>query len=501
MDRNIRQPSLVDALLPVITLVCLLSLAVYLFSDDSSYGPNQIALLLCAGIAALVGLKNGHKWKDIEAGINKGINISLGAILILLAVGSLIGTWILSGTVPTMIYLGLKLLSPELFYAAACAMCALVAISIGSSWTVAGTIGIGLMGIATGLGMSPAITAGAVISGAYFGDKLSPLSDTTNLAPAVAGSELFSHIRHMLWTTVPSLAIALVLFLFIGFSEESVSSSSELNALINDLDQQFNLGWHLLIPMAVLLFMAVKKVPAFPTILVGAVLGGIFAVIFQPQAIANLAGGSEDLSPALATLKGVWIAFFDGYSSDTGNAVLDDLLSKGGMSGMLNTVWLIMCAMTFGGVLEKLGLLERLVRSALNLARSTGSLVVTTMATCIGTNIITADQYISVILPGRMYRAEFKRRKLAAVNLSRTLEDAGTISSPLIPWNTCGAYMAATLGVATFAYLPFAFFNLANLVLAAVYAYAGFKILPLEDEEDSAADDKQNLQVLNEAKA
>ncbi|WP_305857179.1 Na+/H+ antiporter NhaC [Balneatrix alpica] len=487
MHNNIRKPSLLDALIPVITLIVMLSLAVYFYADNSSYGPNQIALLLAASIAGLIGLKNGHSWSDIEEGINKGIQISLGAILILLAVGSLIGTWILSGTVPTMIYYGLKLMSPSYFYAASCAVCALVALSIGSSWTVAGTLGIGLMGIASGLGLSPEVTAGAVISGAYFGDKLSPLSDTTNLAPAVSGSDLFSHIRHMLWTTIPSLFLALILFLFLGFNAETAATAGELEQVLQALESQFNLGIHLLIPMFILLFMAVKRFPAFPTIFTGAVVGAVFALIFQQDAVLRLAGAAEGQSQLELLIKGSWMAFFDGYASDTGNAVMDDLLSKGGMSGMLNTVWLIMCAMTYGGILERLGLLERLVASILKLARSTGSLIITTLGTCVSTNIVTADQYISVILPGRMYRNEYKRRGLAAVNLSRSLEDAGTISSPLIPWNTCGAYMAATLGVATFAYLPFAFFNLINLALAVIYAMVGFQVLREPTQENQPA--------------
>ncbi|HEY5718373.1 MAG TPA: Na+/H+ antiporter NhaC family protein, partial [Motiliproteus sp.] len=323
MNKAIRSPSLIDALLPVGALIVLLPLSVYLFADNSSYGPNQLALLFCAALAGLVGLKNGYGWTEIEAGINKGIQISLGAILILLAVGSLIGTWILSGTVPTMIYLGLKLMSPELFYAAACAVCALVAISIGSSWTVAGTIGIGLMGIASGLGISLEITAGAVISGAYFGDKLSPLSDTTNLAPAVAGTDLFSHIRHMLWTTIPSLAIALVLFLILGFTQESAHADHELETILSTLNGNFNLGLHLLIPMAVLLFLAIKKVPAIPAIFAAALLGGVFAVIFQPQAVLALAGEAGGLSQGVLLLKGVWMALFDGYESHTGVEVID----------------------------------------------------------------------------------------------------------------------------------------------------------------------------------
>ncbi|MDO6672956.1 Na+/H+ antiporter NhaC [Cobetia amphilecti] len=482
-DSGYRPPSLLDALIPIVLVIAMLVLAVVLFGADASWGPNQVALLSGAMIAGLIGLKNGYRWSDIEEGINKGIQISLGAILILLAVGAMIGTWILGGTVPAMIYYGLDVIAPQYFYASACLLCALVALSVGSSWTVAGTIGIGLIGIADGLGLSEGITAGAVISGAYFGDKLSPLSDTTNLAPAAAGTTLFAHIRHMLWTTVPSILLALAGFLWLGHdSVSSLQTPEQVANLRAQLGEQFNIGLHLLIPLLVLLVMAVRQMPAFPAIFIGAALGAVFAVIFQPQAVVGLASVT-DMSTAMALLKGVWMSMFDGYVSHSGDEVIDSLLSKGGMSSMLNTVWLILSAMTFGGVIERLGLLERLVQSLLGATRNAGSLVITTLGTCLASNVVTGDQYISVILPGRMYRAEFRRRRLAPVNLSRALEDSGTITSPLIPWNSCGAYMAATLGVATLSYLPFALFNLINLALAVAYAMVGFKLERLEEGE------------------
>lgn len=463
-----RSPSLLDALLPIGVLVVLLGLSVYLFGDGSSSGPNQIALMSAAFVAGLVGLKNGLRWADIEEGILAGIHMAMKANLILLAVGALIGTWILAGTVPTMIWLGLKLISAEYFYVTSCLICALTALSIGSSWTVAGTLGIGLMGVAAGLGLDPAITAGAIISGAYFGDKLSPLSDTTNLAPAAAGADLFAHIRNMLRTTTPALLIALAIFFVLGQQAGASHDTGRIAEVLAALEAQFRLGWHLLLPVAFLLFLAMRQWAAFPAVFLAALLGAVFALVFQPEVMSRLA---DPAAGVLAPLKTVWSALFAGYESASGNAELDGLLSKGGMGSMLTTVWLIICAMCFGGVLERLGLLQRLLQSALRLVRSDSGLVASTITTSIGTNVITADQYIALVLPGRMYRAEYEKRSLAPTSLSRALEDGGTLTSVLVPWNTCGAYMAATLGVATLSYLPYCFFNLIMPVLAIVLAY------------------------------
>ncbi|NZA26015.1 Na+/H+ antiporter NhaC [Luteimonas sp. SJ-92] len=483
-----RDPTLPQALLPLLFLVAALATAVYLYADDASYGANQIALLLAAGIAALVGIRNGQRWQEIQDALVHGISVAVVPIFILLAVGALIGTWILSGTVPTLIVYGMQLLHPAYFYPAACLICAIVAIAIGSSWTVAGTLGVALIGVAQGLDMSLPITAGAIISGAYFGDKMSPLSDTTNIAPAAAGSELFAHIRHMIWTTGPSIAIALVLFSLIGLGG---SGGTGDGAAFGDLPQvlgaRFDLGWHLLIPMAAVFALAVMRFPAYPTILIGALLGAVFAVVFQPDLVVALAGNA-DLSRPMALLSGAWTALFGGYQAETGNAAVDELLSRGGMISMLNTVWLIICAMGFGAVMEKTGLLERMIRSVLKAARSTGSLIAATLATAMGANAVAADQYMAIVLTGRLFQPEYRRRGLAPVNLSRALEDAGTITSPLVPWNTCGAYMAATLGVATFDYLPYAFFNLASPLVALVLAYAGFKILRLPAQADATPD-------------
>lgn len=470
------------ALAPILFLVALLACSVYLFGADSSYGANQIALVLATCVAALVGRHTGIRWRDCQEGIIDGIGVGLGPTLILLSVGMLIGTWILSGTVPAMIYYGVAVLDPSIFYAASAAICAIVAISIGSSWTVAGTLGIGLMGIAGSFDLSPAITAGAIISGAYFGDKLSPMSDTTNLASAATGVDLFDHIRHMLWTTIPSFTIALVIFALIGSAD--AATPDEIEALQHSIREQFNIGIHLLLPLLVMLGLVYKRFPAYPAIVVSALIGALFALLFQPDAVRSLAGDSEGLPGAFVLLKGIWISLFNGYVSNSGNEFLDALLSKGGMSSMLNTVWLIISALGFGGVLERTGILRYLLTLALKGVHSVGSLITTTVFTCISANILAADQFIAVALPGRMYKDEYERHGLSRLNLSRTLEDSATLTSALIPWNTCGAYMSATLGVATFSYAPFAFFNLLCPVIAIIYGFCHFALKPAETPQE-----------------
>ena len=473
---TVREPSFFDAMIPLLLLVVMMGGAVYLYGDSSSYGPNQIALLVGVGIASIIGLKNGYTWTEIEQGIVKGISMSLGACLILLTVGSLIGTWMLAGTVPTLIYYGLELLNPSFFYAAACLICAVVAMSIGSSWTTAATVGVALIGVATGMDMSLATTAGAVVSGAYFGDKISPLSETTNLAPAIAGTELFAHIRYMLWTTIPSFVIALCLFLFLGFSENTVGSVVRIEQMQSVLADTFSLSIINLVPLVLLLTLAIRKMPAFPAVAIGALFGGVWAMLFQADVVASM----TDQISGVAKLMVVWTALYDGVSFTTVDDNLNSLLSRGGMSSMLNTIWLIICAMSFGAVLEKVGILKRIVSVLLKGAQSAGAMISRTIFTCLGTNLITADQYISIVMPGRMYKEAYAERGLHQLNLSRSLEDGGTLTSPLIPWNTCGAYMHSVLLVHPFSYIFYAFFNLINPVLAIVYAYIGIKILRLD---------------------
>ena len=470
MSETIKKPSLLDALIPVIVLIGMLAGTVYVFGLDS-FGPNQVAMIMAAAVAAMIGIKNGHRWADIERGMIETISLSMQSILILLMVGALIGSWILAGTVPSMIYYGVELMSPDYFYLSACIVCALLGFSIGSSWTVAGTLGIGLMGIAAALNLSLPISAGAIISGAYFGDKLSPLSETTNLAAAVTSNNLFEHIQHMLWTTIPGFAITLMLFFILGIGSGSNVVISEIVALQESMQQTFTINMFMLIPMILLLSMAVKKLPALSTLICGTVVGCLFAIAFQWDVVIALAD-DQSLAPIAAVFKGLFTSMYLGYTSITGNEAMDTLLSKGGMANMLTTIGLVINAMAFGGAMAKTGLLERLVEAALSRVKTAGGLISATVGTCFGTNILAADQYLAVVIPGQMFVKSYQQRNLQTLNLSRTLEDSGTLTSALIPWNTCGAYMSATLGVSTFLYAPFAFFNILCPIIAIIYGYA-----------------------------
>ena len=369
----------------------------------------------------------------------------------------------------------------SIFYPASCLLCAITALAIGSSWTVAGTLGIGLIGVAAGMNLSVEITAGAIVSGAYFGDKMSPLSDTTNLAPAVTGIDIFTHIRHMTWTTAPSFLCALLGFTILGLMVSTSETTDSLTQTLRTLDANFTISVFTLIPVIVVVTMAAKALPAIASILSGVLAAIAVALIFQRPVLNELAV-DPTLNYLAAITKAIWIVLFDGFSAATGDENLDSLLSRGGMSSMLTTVWLILAALSFGSAMEKAGILERLVRGLVSSAKSVGGLIATTLITCFGVNVFAADQYIAIVLPGRMFADAYQQRGLHMKNLSRTLEDSATITSPLIPWNTCGAYMAATLGVTTLAYLPFCFFNLINPFIAAGYGYANFKIAPAEEK-------------------
>jgi len=471
------------ATLPLLVLVSLLAGAVSLFGNDASSGPNQIGLMIAAAVATVLGIFRGQSWAELEQALVDGIMLAMKACLILLMIGALIGSWMLAGTAPAIIHLGLGVLDPAWFYPAAMLLCALVSIAIGSSWTTAGTVGLALIGIASIFGLSIEITAGAVISGAYFGDKMSPLSDTTNLAPAMVGVDLFVHIKHMIWTTVPSFVIAVGLFTWLGWGAENAGTGeSAIVTARTLLEQHYTLGWPVFFPLLLLLGLSLGRVPALPTIVFGAVAGCVVAVFFQNEGTRLFGDSSGTLSSQIAVIKALWMSVSTGYTASTGDPTLDELLSRGGMSSMLNTIWLIIAAMCFGGVMEHTGFLRRIVITALRSVRGTGSLVFTTVLTCIGMNVIAADQYISIVLPGRMYQMEFKRRGLAPENLSRTLEDAGTMTSVLVPWNTCGAFMAVTLGVATLDYLPYAFLNLLTPLIAIIYGIYNIRITSLVDE-------------------
>jgi NhaC family Na+:H+ antiporter len=466
--------SFFGALLPIMFLIALLSFNVYLYGDDSLGGANQLALLLSAAFATIMGLKSGTSWKSILKGVSNSIASTTPAIIILLLIGSLAGTWLISGIVPTMIYYGLQILNPKIFLAAAAIICAIVSLASGSSWSTIATVGIALLGIGNALDISNGLTAGAIISGAYFGDKMSPLSDTTNLAPAMAGTDLFTHIRYMMYTTIPSFVISLLIFLFIGLSMDNTQNSDDITNLLMAIESSFNISpWLFLVPVIVLLLI-MKKVPALPALFAGTLLGGIFAFIFQPHLIIELSGIDSNFFQA--SYVSIINAMGSETSINTSNEMINDLLSSGGMYGMLNTIWLIICAMCFGGVMEASGALKKISQSIIQYAESTGSVIATTACTCLFFNVTASDQYLSIVVPGRMYADTFKDKGLAPENLSRTLEDSGTVTSVLVPWNTCGATQSAVLGVATMTYLPFCFFNIISPLMTILYGYLGFKI-------------------------
>jgi len=463
-----------EALIPVLFLIVMLSVnVIYVFGDDAISGSNQIVLILSASVAALIALRTGISWENLQDGIVKSIGASMSSILILLLIGALAGTWMLSGIVPAMIYYGLQILSPTIFLFAACIICAVVSIATGSSWSTVATVGIALLGIGKALGLSEGLIGGAIVSGAYFGDKMSPLSDTTNLAPAMAGTDLFTHIRYMTYTTVPSIIITLGIFLVIGFTADTAAVTTGVEDVLLSIDGAFNInGWLFLVP-ALVIFMIVRKVPALPALLAGTMLGALFAIIFQPQAMQEVAGGSTG---AMAAYVAVMKALYTDISITTNNDMVNELLSTGGMYGMLNTVWLIICAMIFGGVMESAGMLQRITKSIVKLAHSTGSLIASTGFTSIFFNFTASDQYLAIVVPGRMYADTYKKRGLKPEVLSRTLEDTGTVTSVLIPWNTCGATQASVLGVATLTYAPYTFFCILSPIMTMAFGFLNFKI-------------------------
>lgn len=455
------------AMIPILFLIAALISTLQFFGGDP-----HIPILASAGVAAIVAISSGQSWKDLEDGMVETIGMSLQAILILAIIGMVIGTWILAGVVPTMIYYGLKIISPGIFLAATCLICAIVSLATGSSWTTAGTVGIALIGVGQGLNIPLPMVAGAIISGAYFGDKMSPLSDTTNLAPAMAGANLFDHIRHMIFTTGPSLIISLIIYAILGMKYAGNQlDAGNINEMLETMAANFSISPLLLIPPILVIVMVVMKVPAIPGLIGGSVLGGIFAAIFQGAGMTDIIGAAHY-----------------GFSADTGVAAVDDLLSRGGLDSMMWTISLILVAMCFGGIMEKSGMLSALAAKILTFAKGTGSLVTATIFTCIFTNLVAGDQYLSIVVPGRMYKPMYDELGLHPKNLSRVLEDSGTLTSPLIPWNTCGAFMMTTLGVHPFAYLPYAFLNLINPLISIFYGFTGItmeKVAPSSVEEQS----------------
>lgn len=468
--------SLWGALIPVIILVILLSFNVTIYGDDALGGSNQFILLIGAAVAAVVGFRNKVSYDSMLDAIGSNLKSTTGAILILLFVGALAGTWLLSGIIPAMIYYGLQILHPSIFLPACIIICAIISIATGSSWTTSATVGIALIGIGRALDIPVGMVAGAVISGAYFGDKLSPLSDTTNLAPAMAGSDLFTHIKYMTHTTVPSIIITMIVFLILGFFQNT-SGAADTDVLLTSIKGSFTINlWLFVVPILVI-FLIIKKTPPLAALLAGTLLGGLFALIFQPDIVAKITGANI-LSPTTA-YQGVMNAIISDISITTSNDLLNELFSSGGMRGMLGTIWLIICAMVFGGIMDAIGGLKKLSNSMLSIAQSTFQLFASTAASCVVINLTASDQYLSIVLPGKMFNKAFADKDLAPENLSRTLEDAGTVTSVLIPWNTCGAYQSGVLGVGVGEYFIYAIFNWLSPIMTLIYAYFGIKIRKL----------------------
>ena len=475
-----RELKLWEALIPVFALIGMLAynvLFAYNGPDDNALGgSNQFILLLGGAVAATMGYFTKVPFHKMLDEVTNNIKSTAGAILILLTVGALAGTWMVSGIIPSMIYYGLQILSPAVFLPATLIICSVISIATGSSWTTSATVGIALIGIGGALGFDLGMVAGAVISGAYFGDKLSPMSDTTNLAPAMAGTDLFTHIKYMTLTTIPTYFISLLLFIILGLSVE-VTGDANTDDLLNSITASFNVTpWLFLVPVIVI-GLIVKKTEPLVALLVGTLLAGIFAIIFQPEVVNGITGANS--MTFKSAYKGVMEAITSKVVVPTENKTLIDLFTSGGMAKMLPTIWLILCAMVFGGIMDAIGALSRISESLLKLAHSTFGLFASTVGSCLALNITASDQYLAIVVPGKMFAKAFKDKGLAPENLSRTLEDSGTVTSVLIPWNTCGAYQAGTLGVSTFDYLPYAFFNILSPIMTLIFAAFNIKIRQL----------------------
>ena len=471
MKKN--QISLTTALLPLFFLVVLLSYNVIVYGDDALNGSNQFILLIGGAIAAIIGFKKRISYDSMLEKIADNLKSVTGALLILLFVGALSGTWLISGIIPAMIYYGLQILHPSIFLPACIVICAIISISTGSSWTTSATVGIALIGIGSVLKIPLGMVAGAIISGAYFGDKLSPLSDTTNLAPAMAGGELFDHIKYMTYTTVPSILFTLIVFSILNLTQ-NYNVLPETGDLLGAIREKFTINfWLFLVPITVIILI-VKKTPPLLALLVGTLMGALFAIFFQPQILLDITG-SKTLNSKIA-YKAILDAISVSTQVNTNNAILNDLFISGGMKGMLDTIWLIICAMVFGGIMDAIGALKVISNALLSWAKNTFQLFASTVASCLAINLTASDQYLSIVIPGKMFSKAYEERNLAPENLSRTLEDSGTVTSVLIPWNTCGAYQSGVLGVSVLEYFFFAIFNWLSPLMTLIYAALSIRI-------------------------
>ena len=468
-----------EALIPIIVLVAMLAFNVFVFGDDSLSGSNQFILLVGAAVAAVVGFFNKVSYRTMIEEVGENFQSTAGAIIILLFVGALAGSWMLSGVIPAMIYYGLQLLHPSIFLPACVIITIIISIATGSSWTTTATVGIALIGIGSVLGLSLGMVAGAVISGAYFGDKMSPLSDTTNLAPAMAGSELFTHIRYMAITTVPTISITFIVFIILNLINTG-TGTTDITPMISAINESFYITpWLFLVPI-ILIGLVVLKTKPIVALFISALLGAIFAIIFQPNLVVATAGGSA--LDFVTAYKGVIIAMTQGTSIETTGEGMADLFSTGGMNGMMGTIWLVICALTFGGVMDAIGALDRISKVLLGMAQSVFGLFASTVASCLALNVTASDQYLAIVVPGRMFKKAYAERGLAPENLSRTLEDSGTVTSVLVPWNTCGAYQSGVLGVSVYEYFIYAVFNYLSPFTTLLFAALSIKIKTLSEE-------------------
>lgn len=483
MDNKIirnKELNIYEALIPVLALIVMLAYNVFVYGDDALSGSNQFILLLGGAVAAIVGFFNKVTYKQMIEEVANNIKSTTGALLILLFVGALAGTWLVSGVIPTMIFYGLKLLNPTIFLPATVVICAVISIATGSSWTTSATVGIALVGIGGALGIPLGMVAGAVLSGAYFGDKMSPLSDTTNLAPAMAGTDLFTHIRYMAYTTVPTILVTLVVFVILGFTFET-NGTADTDLILGSIKESFHInGWLFLVPLTVILLI-IRKTQPLIALLIGTLLGGVFAIIFQPDIVMKIAGADQlDFRSAY---QGIMNAITVDTAIETSNEELNDLFSSGGMYGMLGTIWLIICAMVFGGVMDAIGALSTISAALLKMAHTVFGLFASTVATCLALNVTASDQYLAIVVPGKMFKKAYEDKNLAPENLSRTLEDSGTVTSVLVPWNTCGAYQSGVLGVSVGEYFIYAVFNWLSPFMTLLFAAFHIKIKELKSKQ------------------
>lgn len=495
----VRPPSLLDALIPLIFMITMLTWSIVLFGIDAAAGPLQVALLLSAVVAGVVAHKNGHSWETLGEEIVKGISLAMSAIMILLMVGALIGVWNMSGTIATVVYYGIKYINPSWFYLAAAFLTGLIGIVTGSSWTTAATLGVAFVGIADVIGASAAITAGAVISGAYFGDKMTPLSETTILTPQIVGSNVYAHIRSLAKATIPAYLVSLLLFFLLGQTGEITPPPMDPTAALGALESVYTITLWNLLPIAVLLVLGIRRYPAFLSILIGTLAGALVAVIFQQPLLIAFANDMS-LSAPFAALKSTWVAMANGFTLASPYPEINELFSGGGMSSMLTTLWLILGAMSFGAMMDFGGFNNRLITPIIQRLKSDGMTIAAVMLTSIGFNIVAGDQYIAIVLPARMFMVTFRQRGLHPETLATAVENSGTVTSPLIPWNSCGAYMSATLGVSTFVYFPYCFFNFINPLLGLTYGFVGFNVQHLAPEEQPLPASLPNAPLVDQMK-